>query len=86
MKERGEGSEDPEITQVQKVLFTLCGGRDSSVSSKLKRRVGAVAHKWTHLGPFCWFLRGGGRGVTVLGSLGRNASGNLMEIVEGRKR
>lgn len=86
MKGRGEGSEDPEITQAQKVLCTLRGGRDSSVSSKLKRRVGAVAHKWTHLGPFCWLLRGGGRGATMLGSPGRNASENLMEIVEGRKR
>lgn len=76
-----------EITQVQNALFAL----DSSMSSKLKSRVGTVAHKWTHLGPFSWFLRGVGQfihrnGVTMLGSLGRNASENLMETVEGRKR
>lgn len=53
--------------------------------SKLERRVGAVA-QMDSLGAFSLISQSGGRGVTMLGSLGRNASENLMEIVEGRKR
>lgn len=41
-----------EITQEKNALFALYTPLDSSVSSKLKSSVWAVAHKWTRLGIF----------------------------------
>lgn len=90
----GMGQKDPriqrEITHVKNVLFTLFTSQDSSVSTKLKSRAGAVAHKVFIWAFFRWFLRGLGQfiyrhRVITLGPLGRNASEDLMEMVEERK-
>lgn len=79
-----------EITQVKNALVTLFIPQDSLVSPKLKTRAGAVAHKGFIWVFFRWFLRGLGQfihrhGLTMLGPLGRNASEDLMEMVEERK-
>lgn len=37
-------------------LSALCTTLDASVSSKLKRRVGARAHRWIYLGAFVLFF------------------------------